>query len=456
MTETVEKKQRVPLGQAYWKLWSASVVSNLGDGVAAIAYPWLASATTRNAMLIALIAVAQRLPWLLFTLPAGVITDRVDRRKIMVSMNAFRTGLTVVVAAIVLWQTDMLPDPADVAGGGEVSTNWLVYLTLLIGSVFFGMAEVLYDNSAQTILPAIVVPEGLERANGNLWSAEMVANSFAGPPLGSLLIGVAFALPFIFDAGTFALSAALLFFIAGSFKVERDQAELDARVDWWGEIKAGVRWLWRNPLLRVMAIVLGLLNALASMAFATFVLFAQEVLDVNAFIFAVLGAAAALGGVIGGVLGPRISGRIGSGPSLTMTFVVSIVTSLIIGLTSNWVVAFLGFAAFTFSATLWNVVTVSFRQTIIPDDLLGRVNSVYRFFGWGMMPIGLALGGVLVSLTEVAGGSRELALRVPWFVSAAGTLALFAYAGPRLTSEAIESARVAGIAAKEAGNGDDE
>jgi MFS family permease len=445
----VEKNERVRLGASYWKLWSASVVSNLGDGVSSIAYPWLASAVTRDPILIALIAVAQRLPWLLFTLPAGVITDRADRRKIMVVMNTFRTLLTIGVAAVVVWQTSSLPAPDEVSGSVELPTNWLVYATLLVSAVFFGMAEVLYDNSAQTILPAMVAPEGLERANGNLWSAEMVANSFVGPPLGSLLIALTFALPFLFDAGTFAVSALLLFGISGAFSVERDRAESGARVDWWGEIKEGFQWLWRNPLLRVMAIVLGLLNGLSAMVFATFVLFAQEVLDVNAFVFAILGASAALGGVLGGVLGPRVSGRIGSGPSLAVTFTAGILTSIIIGATSNWVVAFMGFAVFTFSATLWNVVTVSFRQTIIPDELLGRVNSVYRFFGWGMMPIGLALGGVLVSATEAITGSRELALRMPWFVSALGLLIVFVYAGPKLTTAAIETARARGIAAKQ-------
>jgi len=457
MTETkaeAEKKPKVPLGKNYWKLWSASVVSNLGDGVAFIAYPWLASAVTRDPILIAAIAVSQRLPWLIFSLPAGVITDRVDRRKIMVSMNVFRTALTAVVALVVLSQTSALPAPDEVASGTAVSTNWIVYATLLVSALFFGMAEVLYDNSAQTILPAMVAPEGLERANGNLWSAEMVANSFVGPPLGSLLIGLMFALPFIFDAGTFAVSAVLIFTMTGSFMVDRDPAELDQKVDWWGEIKEGVRWLWNNELLRVMAIVLGLLNGLTMMVFATFVLFAQEVLGVSAFVFAILGASAALGGVLGGLLSPRISERIGSGPSLTVTFVVGILTSLIIGLTSSWIVAFIGFTAFTFSATLWNVVTVSFRQTIIPDDLLGRVNSVYRFFAWGMMPIGLALGGLIVAGTEAVSGSRELALRMPWLVSAAGLLIVFIYAGPRLTTEAIETTRAEGIAAKEAASSD--
>ncbi|MEN8234071.1 MAG: MFS transporter [Actinomycetota bacterium] len=454
MTDTdakSEKKPRVRLGSNYWKLWSSSVVSNLGDGVAQIAYPWLASAVTRSPMLIALIAVVQRLPWLLFTLPAGVITDRVDRRLLMLSMQAFRMVITLIVAAVVLGQSSMLPAPSEIAVGIDVTTNWVVYTTLAIAALLFGMAEVLYDNAAQTILPAIVEPEGLERANGNLWGAEMVMNSFVGPPVGSLLIGLAFALPFIFDAGTFAVSAALLFVVAGTFRVDREEADLDAKVDWWGEIKEGVRWLWHHPLLRPMAIILGFLNALFSVVFATFVLFAQEILEVSAFVFAILGAAGAIGGVLGSVLAPRISKAIGSGPSLYAVFVASTVTSVIIGATSNWVVAFASFAVFSFTGVVWNVITVSLRQTIIPDNLLGRVNSVYRFFAWGMMPIGLAIGGLIVSGVELAGGSRDLALRMPWFVTAVAYVLLFIYAAPRLTTEKIETARAEGVAAKEQG-----
>lgn len=450
MTGRAEKTPRVRLGANYWRLWSSSVVSNLGDGVAMIAYPWLASAITRNAMLIALIAVVQRLPWLVFTLPAGVITDRVDRRKLMLSMNVLRTIITVGVAIVVFGQSSTLPATDEIAGGTEVATNWFLYVTLVVAALLFGMAEVLYDNAAQTILPAIVEPEGLERANGNLWGAEMVMNSFIGPPLGSVLIGVAFALPFFFDAGSFAISAALLLLVAGTFRVDRDEKELEAKVDWWGEIKEGVTWLWRHPLLRPMAIILGFLNALGSVVFATLVLFAQEILGVTAFVFAVLGAAGALGGVLGSLLAPRISKAIGSGTSLYLTFVASIVATVIVGFTSNWIVAFVSFAIFSFFGVLWNVITVSLRQTIIPDHLLGRVNSVYRFFAWGMMPIGLAVGGLLVSGVEMAGGSRDLALRMPWFLTALAYVLLFAYAAPKLTTAKIEAARAEGVAAKEA------
>jgi MFS family permease len=440
---------KVALGSRYWKLWTSSVISNLGDGVALVAYLWLASAVTRDPVLIALVAVVQRLPWLVFTLPAGVITDRIDRRKIMVWMQAARAAITLGVAFVVLAFTDSLPAPDEIVGGTDVATNWLLYVTLVVSALLFGMAEVLYDNSAQTILPAMVEPEGLERANGNLWGAEMVANSFVGPPLGSVLVAAAFALPFFFDAGTFLLATMLLLVIAGDYGVKRDAAQLEQKVDWWGEIKEGFVWLWRHPLLRPLAIILGILNMLGMVGFATFVLFAQEVLVVSPLIFAILMAAGAVGGIIGSVTAPRISKKLGSGASLHLTMITGGVTALIIGLSSMWPVVWVMFAIGMGTAVLWNVITVSLRQTIIPDALLGRVNSVYRFFGWGMMPIGLLIGGLIVSVTESAGGSRELALRMPWFAVAGGYALLYLYAAPKLTTDKIETARAEGIAAKE-------
>ena len=449
--ETAEPKATaVALGANYWKLWVASVISNLGDGVAQIAYPWLASAVTRDPLLIAIIAVVQRLPWLLFTLPAGVITDRVDRRKIMVSMDVFRMLITLGVAFAVAARASGLPSPGEIAGGIDIGTNTSLYLVLVVAALLFGMAEVLRDNAAQTILPAIVEPEGLEKANGRLWGAELVANSFAGPPLGSVLIAVLFALPFFVDAGTFAVAAGLVFLISGDFRTKKVDT---GKVEWRKEISEGFGWLWRHPLLRPMAIILGLLNGLGMVTFATLVLFAQEVLNVDAFAFALLMTAGAFGGVIGSVAASSISERIGSGASLFAVLVASVVTTTVIGLSSWWPVVWVMFAFFTFTAVLWNVITVSLRQTIIPDELLGRVNSVYRFFAWGMMPIGLFVGGLIVAGTELF-TSRGLALRMPWFVAAAAYVVLAAYAAPKLTTEKIETARAEGIAAK-AGAGPD-
>jgi len=449
-SETGSIKPKIKLGVNYWRLWTSSVISNLGDGVTAIALPWLASAVTRNPILIALVAVASRIPWLVFTLPAGVITDRVDRRKLMWWSQTFRAALMFGAAGMVLFYQSSLPEPGDVQNG-VVSENMIIYGVIVLVSLLFGFAEVLYDNSAQTILPAIVEPEGLEKANSRLWGAEMVMNSFIGPPLGSVLIAVAFALPFFVDAGTFAVAAALIFFMVGTFSTSgKSEAQASDRIDWWGEIREGVVWLWRHPLLRPMAIILGLLNGLGSVTFATLVLFAQESLNVDAFVFAILGMAGAVGGISGSVAAPRISKALGSGPSLYLTLIASIVTNLVIGFATHWSLVFAMFAVFSFVAVLWNVITVSLRQTIIPDELLGRVNSVYRFFAWGMMPIGLAVGGILVAGMEAAGASRDTALRSPWWLAGGAYVLLFIYAAPKLTTEKIETARAEGIAAKAA------
>jgi MFS family permease len=448
--EAEPKPGKIKLGTNYWRLWTASVISNLGDGVATIAYPWLASAVTRNGLLIGLVAVAQRLPWLVFTLPAGVITDRLDRRKIMVSMDMVRATVTIVVAFVVLARQGVLPAPAEIAAGLELTTDATLYTVLLLASLFFGFAEVLRDNAAQTILPAIVEPAGLEKANGQMWGVEMVANSFVGPPLGSLLIGIAFSLPFFFDAGTFAVAAALVWIISGTFRSDGAVAT-GTRVNWKGEIAEGFGWLWRHPLLKPMAIILGVMNGVGAITFATFVLFAQEILHTTAFQFALLGTGAAIGGLAGTFFASKVSSKLGSGASLLATLLASIFIPAVIGISSHWVVVWGVFGLFTFTAVLWNVITVSLRQTIIPDRLLGRVNSVYRFFAWGMMPIGSVVGGLLVVGTETV-GSRELALRMPWFVAAAAYVFLLMYAAPKLTTEKIEAARAEGIAAKQAAN----
>jgi hypothetical protein len=350
--------------------------------------------------------------------------------------------ITLTVAFAVL-AAENLPSPEEVAGG-VTATNTGLYLVLMAATLLFGFAEVLRDNSAQTLLPAIVEPRSLEKANGRMWAAEMVANSFAGPPLGSLLIGVLFALPFFVDAATFAVSAGLVFMLTGDFRSRRTDAPSEP-ASWRAEMAEGFRWLWGNPLLRTLAIVLGWMNGLFNIAAATLVLFAQEVLGLDAILFALLGTGAAIGGVLGSVAAPRISRRLGSGPSLYLTLISGAVTSALIGATSAWPVTWLMFGIGTATGMVWNVITVSLRQTIIPDHLLGRVNSVYRFFGWGTLPLGLGLGGALVWIGEVLVG-REFGLRLPWFVTAIAYAALFLYAAPRLTTAKIEAARTQGIA----------
>ncbi len=134
------------LGAKYWRLWSASAISNLGDGITSVAYPWLASAVTRSPLLIAIVGFASRLPWLVFTLFAGVISDRFDRRKIILRMDLVRGFLTVLVAIVVMWKQDSLPKLNDLAGGLTVETNYFLYFVLVTTALLFGLAEVLRDT----------------------------------------------------------------------------------------------------------------------------------------------------------------------------------------------------------------------------------------------------------------------------------------------------------------------
>jgi MFS family permease len=429
-----------PLGISYWKLWIATAVSNLGDGVSMVAYPWLASAVTRSPILIAAAGFASRLPWLIFTLHAGVLTDRFDRRRLIVGMDFMRGLLTVFVGVIVWINKDSLPSLNDLTKITDLETNWPLYLILVFTAFLFGLAEVLRDNSAQTLMPSVVDKENLEKANSRMWSAEALTNSFIGPPLGSLLIGIVIFLPFFFDAISFFIAVALVASLSGSFRpIESEEPR--EKINFKAEIKEGFAWLWAHPLLRPMAIILGCLNGLGTMVGAVFILYAQEVLNTTVFIFAILGTGGAVGGILGGIFAPKISAALGSGPALALALAAGPVGSLIIGMTTSWQVVWIVTAFETLFAVLWNTITVSLRQSIIPTHLLGRVNSVYRFFAWGSIPIGMLLGGGLVTVLA-HNFSRDAALRAPFFASAVLGFVLMALAAPRLTTAKIDAYRV--------------
>ncbi|MCB0999616.1 MAG: MFS transporter [Acidimicrobiales bacterium] len=443
MTDTVDATSGATtpargLNAGYRKLLGATTISNLGDGIGQIAYPWLASAITRQPLLVALVAVAQRLPWLVFTLPAGVITDRVDRRRTIVAMNTLRGALTLGVAFAVLGQQGVLPGPDEV--DEVVGTRTGLYLLVLAATLLLGMAEVLADNSGQTFMPALVHPDDLEKANGRLWAAEGVANTFVGPPLGSLLLFAAFSLPFFVDAASFFLAAALVALIPGSFRAVRPDDHQPR--SWTVELREGVRWLWGHDLLRPMAIILGLMNLASMLGGATLVLFAQEVLEVGPVMFTVLGFGFALGGIVAGTFASAISRRFGSGTCLAVTLGGSAVVATVIFLVPWWPVVMVMFAITALLGTLWNVITVSLRQTIIPPHLLGRVNSVYRFFAWGMMPVGAALSGLLILVVDQF-ASRDWALRSVWLADALVHAGLFVVGRRALTTAKLEAARAA-------------
>ena len=230
----------------YQRFVAASGLTNLADGVAVVAWAWLASLLTRDAVLVALVAVALRVPWFVLALPAGIITDRVDRRRLIVAMDGLRAA-AFVMAAGAIWVATPLP----VAPAAGVSIPWL-YAVIVAAALLVGGAEVFRDNAAQTMLPALVPDAELERANGRLWSVEMVGNSLAGPALGAFLIAAFVALPFGMNAVAYALAIVLVVGIAGQFRPVQTTTR-----DWRAELAAGFAFLRGAPLLRTMAVTTG-------------------------------------------------------------------------------------------------------------------------------------------------------------------------------------------------------
>jgi MFS family permease len=412
------------LDARYWRLWGAVASSNLGDGLVSLAFPWLASLLTRDPLAIAGVALATRLPWLLFSLQAGVLGDRLDRRRLMVSANTVRAVVAGATAAAVA--TDLITLPG-----------------LYLAAFLLGMCEVVFDNTSQAILPAIVPRDRLERANGTIMGAQMVIADFIARPVAGAIVGVTLSLPFAIDAATAALSAALVATIPGRFRSGPAAGDAPApRERMRTQVAEGLRWLWRHRLLRTLALALGVMNGTSAAIAATYVLFAQEILSLDGLGFGLLLAAGSVGGLLGSLLAPNLTTRLRSGPTLTLTIAVPIVGSAVTATTSHAVVVGVAFAAFSFTAILWNVVTVSLRQTLIPDALLGRVNSVYRFLGWGAMPIGTLLGGALVSVVEDV-ATRPLGLRSPFVAAALIHVVLLLVAAPRLRTATIDEARAA-------------
>ena len=405
--------------RGYRLLFSASALSNLGDGISALAFPWLATMLTRDPLLIGAVAAAARLPWLLFSVPAGVVVDRADRRRLIARADLLRAGLTVGVIALIASAGPPLPDGSAAA---PVTALALASLAFLLGTV-----EVVRDNAAQTVLPSLVAPGDLERANGQMWSAERVLNAFVGPPLAGFLIAWAVPLPFAVDALTFAVAAWLVWLIALPPKPAVVHAPF------LHELREGWRWLRGHPLLLRLAVALGALNFCSTVSLTLLVLVAREVMGLGAPGYGLVLSAAAAGGVAGALGGPWVAGRIGGTASVILG-----VSAMAAGHLALWAApsaAFLA-AALALEAAggmLWNIVTVSYRQRRIPTAILGRVNALYRFFGWGAIPLGALAAGAAVAALEPALG-REAALRAPYLATAmaVGAVALYVAARVRL------------------------
>ena len=405
-----------PLGPRYRKLWSASAVANLADGIFQVAAALLAVRLTRSPLLIAGVSLTARLPWLLLSLPAGAWADRWDRRLTMVRMNALRVALLGALAAAV---------------ASDVATIGLVYV-IAFG---LGCAEVLFDTSAQTLMPAVVESkDDLSRANGRLYAAETVLNQFVGPPLGGLLVGLSVALAVGSSAGLYAVAVVALVLLPGTYRTARPEPAT-GRTTLRAEIGEGLRYLFAHRLLRTLALLLGFMNLWSTAQYSIFVLFAvtkgRDGLGLSDTGVGLLLTVGAVGAIVGSFVAAPVERVLGRSRVLLLSLVLGAVALAAPGVSATVPVAAASGALFGIAGVLWNVITVSLRQRIIPDHLLGRVNSCYRLLGWGSIPIGAGIGGLLAEV---------LGLRAVFLLSGLGQLVLIPALLRVVTDRAIADA----------------
>lgn len=397
---------------------AASGLANLGDGIAVVAWAWMASLLTRDPLQIALMPIALRMPWALFALPAGIVTDRVDRRRLILAMDLIR-ALAFAAAALAILMADPPASPPDTGGMSAL------FLGLMLCAASVGTAEVFRDNAAQTMLPAIVPHDTLERANGRLWSVELVGNALLGPAAGAFLIAWVVWMPFALNALLFLLAAAMVLSIRGRFRIERTGAAKSAR--WRQDLTEGLAFLRGAPLLRLLAVITGIWNLLHQMVVIALVLHVQENLGIGARGYGMILAAGAIGGILGGLIAPRVIKRLGPGRSAQVMTLASAIAFLIVPFAPGGVALACVLAGFECAGLIWNTVSVSYRQRSIPPALLGRVNSIYRLLAWGMMPLGLFFSGLVVTWGETV-LPRHDALIAPFVVAGLGAALLTAIA----------------------------
>ena len=360
------------LGSSFRWLLASSWTTNFGDGIAIAAGPLLVASLTRDPFLISLAALLSWAPPLAFGLFAGVLSDRHDRRRIVMIADGSRAVvLAVVVAAL--------------ATGHLTATGALVALGLL------ATAEVFADNTASTLAPMMVPRDDLSLANSRLQVGFLTLNQLVGPPIGAALFAAGRSWPFVAQAVLVAAGVLLVSRIrVATFEVaERGNAVR--------EIREGLAWTVRHPAVRTLVLTILIFNVTFGAAWSVLVLYASDRLGLGAIGFGLLTTVSAIGGLLGTGLYGWITARVSLGNVMRAGLIIETLTHLALAVTTSPVVALAVFFVFGAHAFIWGTTSITVRQRAVPEQLQGRVGAVNTLGVFGGLVVGSVIGGILAT-----------------------------------------------------------
>jgi predicted MFS family arabinose efflux permease len=366
------------LGTSFRWLLASSWTSNLGDGIALAAGPLLVASLTGDAFLVALAATVQWLPPLLFGLLAGALTDRLDRRLLVATVDAARAVvLTVLTLAVA---TDS------------------VSIVAVLGALFvLATAEVFADNSSQTLLPMLVARHDLAVANSRLQTGFVTVNQLAGPPLGAALFTVGAAWALGAQAVVVGLGAVLVTRVVLPHRKPDGGPRPALRHD----IAEGLGWVVHHPAVRTLVLTITIFNVTFGAAWAVLVLYATERLGLGSIGFGLVTTVSAAGGIAGTVAYGAITRRVSLGDLMRIGLVIETLTHLALALTTSPWVALPVFFVFGAHAFVWGTTSITVRQRAVPQALQGRVGSVNLVGVYGGLVVGSGIGGLLAQHSGV-------------------------------------------------------
>ncbi|HJT57172.1 MAG TPA: MFS transporter [Ktedonobacteraceae bacterium] len=355
----------------YMLLWSGQAISSIGSGVSQLAFPLLVLALTGSPAQAGLVGALRGLPYFIFTLPGGALIDRWDRKRVMILCDA---GRALSLGSI----------PVAFAFGH------LTILQLYLVSLIEGTLYVFFDLAETAALPQVVSKEQLSAATAQNQVAFGIT-SLLGPPLGGFLFSLQSILPFLTDAISYTVSVLSLLFIRVRFQQERVAARRKLRV----EIVEGLKWLWHQPLLRIMAFLNSGLSAIGFGTPLIVIVLAQQQHASPTLIGGIF-AVGGISSILGAFTAPHIQKRFRYGHAIIGLWWLYTLTLLLYALAASPLALAIVLGAFFLVDSNYNVIQFSYRLALIPDELQGRVNSSFRLISYGLRPVGIALTGVLL------------------------------------------------------------